>query len=164
MAKYQIKGFDGYIAYLKKIGANTKEICGKAVYAMAEVAADEVRAGIKALPAVDDFEALVAYRAKKKAQLTDTQKKGLEDSFGISPMDDDDGFLNVKIGFDGYNDVKTKSYPNGQPNAMIARATESGSSVREKNPFLRKALNKARKPAMQAGQRVFEEALKEPEK
>ena len=49
------------------------------------------------------------------------------------------GFYNVKIGFDGYNSVKTKRWPSGQPNAMVARSIESGTSWMTKQPFMRKA-------------------------
>ena len=30
--------------------------------------------------------------------------------------------LNVKLGFDGYNGMKTKKYPKGQPNVLLARS------------------------------------------
>lgn len=35
---------------------------------------------------------------------------------------------NVKIGFDGYNNIRSKRWPQGQPNQMVARAIESGTS------------------------------------
>ena len=44
----------------------------------------------------------------------------------------------------GRNRVQTQAYPNGQPNAVIARSMESGSSARVKQPFVRKAVNAAR--------------------
>ena len=159
MAKYQFKGLEEYAAYLQKIGANSKEICGAAVYAMADVVADKVRKNIEALPTVTESEALAAYKEKQKTQLTSAQKKGLEEGFGISPMQNDDGFWNVKLGFDGYNKVKTKTYPQGQPNALIARATESGSSVREKQPFIRTAVTAAQKPAIDAGRAAADKEI-----
>ena len=82
------------------------------------------------------------------------------DGFGVSPLQDDSGYRNVKLGFDGYNSVKTKKYPQGQPNALIARVTESGSSYREKTPFIRPAVNAARKPAEKAGQAKIDEKIK----
>ena len=65
----------------------------------------------------------------------------------------------MKIGFDGYNEVQTKTFPNGQPNALIARSIESGSSTREKTPFLRPALAAARKQAIEAARVKFDEAI-----
>lgn len=159
MAKYQFKGLDEYAAYLQRIGANTQEICGKAVYSMADIVADKVRSNIEALPTVTEAEALAAYKGKRKAGLTSAQKKGLEEGFGISPMENDKGYWNVKLGFDGYNKVKTKTYPNGQPNAMIARSTESGSSVREKTPFIRTAVSATQKQAVEIAKQVVDKEI-----
>lgn len=163
MAKFQFNGMKEYAEYLQRIGANTKEICGVGVYAMAEVVANKIRENLDALPTVDEAEALAAYREKRKTSLTSAQKKGLQEGLGVSPMENDNGYWNVKVGFDGYNKVKTRKYPNGQPNAMIARATESGSSVREKMPFVRTAVTAATKPAIQAGQAAIDEKIKEKE-
>ena len=65
----------------------------------------------------------------------------------------------MKLGFDGYNKVKTRKYPQGQPNAMIARAVESGSSVRKKNPFIRRAVNDTQKQAVEKGKQVADEEI-----
>ena len=74
-------------------------------------------------------------------------------------MQNDNGFLNVKIGFDGYNNVRTRTYPKGQPNALIARATESGSSVRKKTPFIRPAVNASKKQAIDSCKVVVDEKI-----
>ena len=55
--------------------------------------------------------------------------------------------LNTKIGFDGYNDVKTKKYPNGQPNMMIARSINAGTSFRRPYPFVQRCGKNAKLPA-----------------
>ena len=163
MARFQFKGMKEYAEYLQSIGANTKEICGAGVYAMAEVVTDKIRANLDALPTVDEAEALAAYREQRKTSLTSAQKKGLQEGLGVSPMENDNGYWNVKVGFDGYNKVKTRKYPNGQPNVMIARATESGSSVREKTPFVRTAVAAATKPAIQAEKTAIDEEIKKKE-
>lgn len=159
MAKYQFRGLEEYARYLQKVGANTPEICGKVVYAMADIVADQVRENLSKLPTVTEAEALASYREKDMTELTGAQKKGLEKGFGISPMQSDNGYWNVKLGFDGYNKVKTKKYPNGQPNVMIARAVESGSSVRKKNPFVRRAVNATQKQAVEKGKQVADEEI-----
>ena len=163
MARFQFNGMKEYAEYLQRIGANTKEICGAGVYAMAEIVTDKIRENLDALPTVDEAEAVAAYREKRKTSLTSAQKKGLQEGLGISKIENDNGYWNVKIGFDGYNKVKTPKYPNGQPNVMIARATESGSSVREKMPFVRTAVTAATKPAIQAGQAAIDEEIKKKE-
>lgn len=143
MAKWLMHGLDDYAAYLQKIGKNTREIMGAGVYEMAKVVADEIRKGIESLP-----------------QQTGVTKKGLKEGFGISPMEDDDGYLNVKLGFDGYNE-------NGIPNVLMARIFESGTSTIQKHPFVRPAVNRARKRSLQRGQAAIDEkiyAIKEADK
>ena len=160
MAKWIVgKGLDNYIAYLQSINAVTDEMIGEAVYDMAKVVADKVRINIQALPAVPNAANIATYR-QGYSRLSEPEKQGLLDGFGVSPMQDDNGYRNVKLGFDGYNSVKTKKYPQGQPNSLIARVTESGSSYREKTPFIRPAVNAARKPAEKAGQAKIDEKIK----
>lgn len=161
MAKWIVgKGLDSYISYLQKIDAVTDEAIGEAVYDMAKVVADKVRANIQALDAAPKGKTTYyVTETMIKSQLSEEQKKGLLDGFGVSPMQDDNGYFNVKLGFDGYNSIKTKKYPNGQPNALIARVTESGSSYREKTPFIRPAVNASKKQAEQAGQMKIDEKI-----
>lgn len=160
MAKWIMgKGLNNYIAYLQSIEAVTDEMIGEAVYDMAKVVADKVRANIEALPAVSNEANIATYR-EGYSRLSEPEKQGLLDGFGVSPMQDDSGYCNVKLGFDGYSSIKTKKYPQGQPNALIARVTESGSSYREKTPFIRPAVNAARKPAEKAGKAKIDEKIK----
>lgn len=150
MAKWIVgKGLDSYIAYLQSINAVTDEMIGEAVYEMAKIVADKVRANIEALPAVPN-EANIATYKQGVSRLSEPEKQGLLDGFGVSPMQTDDGYVNVKLGFDGYNSVKTKKYPNGQPNALIARVTNSGSSYRQKTRFVDKAVSSTQKQAEEA--------------
>ena len=159
MAKWIVgKGLDSYISYLQKIDLVTDEAIGEAVYEMAKVVADSVRSGIQALPTVSNAANIATYK-KGYSRLSDEEKQGLLDGFGVSPMQDDGGYINVKLGFDGYNGVKTKKYPKGQPNALIARVTESGSSYREKTPFIRPAVSASKKQAEQAGQMKIDEKI-----
>lgn len=144
MARFEFSGIDNYISQLNKLQQSTKDgVVGKTVYAGAEVVADSVRRAIQALPVGDG-------RARDGG-LIDTvtlpQKAGLLDGFGISRMKDDDGFVNVKLGFAGYNATRTRRYPRGQPNALIARSVNSGTTFRKKTKFVDKAVNSARKAA-----------------
>ena len=159
MAKWIVgKGLDNYIAYLQSINAVTDEMIGEAVYDMAKVVADRVRANIQALPAVPNAANVATYR-QGYSRLSEPEKQGLLDGFGVSPMQDDNGYFNVKLGFDGYNSVKTKKYPQGQPNVLIARVTESGSSYRQKTPFMRTAVNASRKEALEKGREAVDRVL-----
>lgn len=144
MARFEFSGIDNYIKQLNKLQQSTKDgIVGKTVYAGAEVVADSVRRAIQALP--------VGSGRTEDGGLIDTvtlpQKAGLLDGFGISRLKDDDGFVNVKLGFDGYNSTKTEKYPNGQPNVLIARSVNSGTTFRKKTKFVDKAVNSAKRAA-----------------
>lgn len=161
MAKIQwTKALEDYAIQINRLSDQSPGICAKAVYEMGRIVADEIKEQIKSLPAEPDTEGLKAWKEGRKAGLTIGEKKALIDGFGISPMRTEDGYLNVKAGFDGYDDVKTQRYPNGRPIVMIARAVESGSSVREKTPFVRPAVNRARKKAIDACDRIINEEMK----
>lgn len=144
---------------IAKIGGSVSRICGRAVYEMANIAADKIRENINAMHYISDAEGLKRYANGEKAELTYSEKKGLQEGFGISSMQNNGGYMNVKLGFDGYNTVKTNSYPNGQPNVMIARAIESGSSIRDKHPFVRPAVNAAKKECLKKAEEVVNEEI-----
>lgn len=162
MAKWIMgKGLNNYIAYLQKLNLVTDEVIGEAVYDMAKVVADKVRANIEALPAVPNAANVATARrdGDGKTRLSEPEKQGLLEGFGVSPLQDDGGYINVKLGFDGYNSVKTHKYRDGQPNALIARVTESGSSYREKTPFIRPAVNATRRQAVKVAQVTIDEKI-----
>lgn len=161
MATFKTQGLDKYVAQLERLGKKTDTVISEAVYEMTKVVADEVKANLIALPSVPDTEGLKAFASEpqQKIPITKAQKWGLVHSFGIASLRNEGGFIHVKIGFDGYNEVQTKTFPNGQPNALIARSIESGSSTREKTPFLRPALAAARKQAIEAARVKFDEAI-----
>lgn len=144
MATFEFGGIDTYIKQLDKLQAATKDgVIGKTVYAGADVVANSVRSAIQSLPEGKEGDAGLG-------AVTPAQKRGLLEGFGISKMRDDNGFVNVKLGFDGYNSVKTKKYPKGQPNALIARAVNSGTSFRKKTRFVDKAVTASKKTAKAA--------------
>lgn len=159
MAKISFPGLAQYEFQLSTLFKNTEKICDKAVYEGASIVADAIRENIKALPAVNDVEGTHAWAAKREAPLTKKAKQGLLDGFGVSPLRDDSGYRNVKLGFDGYNKLKTRQYPKGQPNVLIARVTESGKSVSEKRPFVRPAVRATRKIAEEKMAEVLDEEL-----
>ena len=161
MARLQIKGIDEYALKLSRLGDNVKSVGGEAIYSAADLVADQIRANINGLRTVSEIENIIAYKSGKKSQLSAKQKQGLLDSLGITKLRNDEGFMNVKIGFDGYNSIKTKKYPKGQPNQLIARVTENGSSYMDKTPFIRPAVTKTRKPAQEAMQQVIDKRAAE---
>lgn len=135
MAKIQFVGIDEYIAQLQKVHGGAHRYIGRAIYAGADVMADGVKEAIRNLPTDDDKGV-----KDMRSGLRSIQKEGLINSFGIARLRTDGTFENVKLGFDGYNAVKTERWPQGQPNAMIARAAESGTSFMRKTPFMNKTV------------------------
>ena len=117
------------------MGKEGKTIAEKAVCAGAAIVADAVRANIDALPAVKDEWGVIAYNNHWSAPLTETAKKGLQDGFGISPMGNEDGMLNV----------------------LLARSIESGSSIAKKRPFVAPAVRKTKKAAEETMAKIIDE-------
>lgn len=161
MATFKAPDLDKYVRQLERLGKNTDTIISAAVYEMAKVVANDVHTRLVNMPSVPDDEGLAAYRAKTKIPITKAQKWGLVKSFGIASLRNEGGFLNVKLGFDGYNETVTEQYPNGQPNAMIARAIESGTSNRDKYPFIRPAVQATRKQAIAAAEAKLDEKIQD---
>lgn len=160
MARIKFPGLEEYELQLAHLRERTPEIAGRAIYEGAAIVTDAIRANIQGLHAVSDKAGFFAYKERKPAPLTETAKQGLLDGLGITPMQDDGGYYNVKVGFDGYNDLKTRKYPKGQPNQLVARGLESGSSISQKRPFVRPAINATRPQAEAKMAEVLDEEIK----
>ena len=147
MATIQFKKSDEYLMKIAKLEAQLKDqILGEAIFGAAGIVADEIRTTLEQVPTDEGF----GTETEKAKGPKKAQKKGLYDSLGIASMQDDGtGYLHVKIGFDGYNDIRTKRWPNGQPNQMVARSVEGGTSWMEKNAFVRKAVNASKARAVE---------------
>lgn len=159
MATYQFKGLEEYARMLERLQKNTWNYLSKGVYEMAGVVANEVKNRLNSLPTVNDAYNIKAYKEGYKSKLSARQKAGLQEGFGITHMESESGYLHVKLGFDGYNDVRTETYPWGQPNAMIARSVESGSSCMDKTPFIRPATRASEKRAVERCKVVIDEEI-----
>lgn len=148
MAKIELTGLDDYDRKLRQLGADGAKICKAATYEGADEVADTIRAAIEDMQVISDGDALVGWRTETPAAgVTSKQKQGLLNGLYLRKMQEDAGFIFTQVGFAGYNEVKTRKYPSGQPNALIARSIESGSSARTKKPFVRPAVNKAKAAA-----------------
>lgn len=161
MATIRFSKLRDYELMLGKIGDASKDICGAAIYEGAKIIADEVKNNLNSLNVTTDELAMLKAKKGEPTYITQRAKEGLIKSFGVTPMSQDkDGIYNVKLGFDGYNDVKTKKWPKGQPNQLIARACESGSSAMIKQPFFREAVQKTKKKAESRMAEVLDEKIK----
>lgn len=157
MATIQFKKGDEYIFKLNRLSESAKsKVIGPAIYDAAGIVADEIKKDLRNVPTDESR----GTPDKPKLGPTQAQKDGLVDNIGIaSEQTDRRGLVNVKIGFDGYNNVKTKMYPNGQPNQLIARSVESGSSFMKANPFVKTAAQRTRKQALDAMKKRVDEEI-----
>ena len=136
MAKFYVgNGIDQYVELLSNLEFTAHDSIGRAVYKGAGIVADAVKANIKSIP---------------PTSCSNLEKAAMIDAMGIAKMRDDSGFWNVKIGFDGYDSIKTKAYPKGHPISMIARSVESGTTYRQKHPFVAPAVRATKDAAERA--------------
>lgn len=148
--RFEFEGMEEYLQKLRTLSepSSYNDYVGAAIYKGAGLVADAVKDAINALPTRDKAE--YGTSSHPVSGITEEQKAGLKESFGITKMRDENGFLCVKLGFDGYNGVKTKTWPNGQPNSVIARSIESGTSWLRKTSFMTRSTKKSKAAAEKA--------------
>lgn len=156
MAKMKWKGLAEWELQLSRLYGQSEEMAKKAVYEGAKVMADAIRTEIDALPIDNSYNNDSTHM---RYGITPQQKAGLQEGFGIAPAQNDGGYINVKLGFDGYNAVKTKQFPNGQPNSMIARSVNAGTSFRQAIPFVDRTIRAYKDKTEQAIQEKLEEEI-----
>lgn len=163
MAKISFSGIDEYAEKLGILWKKDRKMIEGAVYAGAEIVADEIKKGLNEIPIQEGKNGLppVGTPENPLTGISRRQKKDLIDGFGLAPMEDAFGMINTKAGFDGYGSIKTRRYPKGTPNAMLIRSIEGGTSFRKKHPVIRTAVKYARKRAIQKMQKKIDESMKE---
>lgn len=157
MARCEIRGLKEWNGQLSRLYNDSTEIVQKCLYEGAKVMADAVSAAIGQIPVRSGGE--FGSADHMLSGITAEQKAGLQESFGITPMGERDNSHNVKLGFDGYNDVITKKYPNGQPNQLIARSIESGTSWLQPCHFMSKAVNANKEAVSQRMSEVCDQEI-----
>lgn len=116
MATISFKGIDEYSKRIASLGASAEGICKYVVYDAAGIVIEAIKAN------------------------TPVDSGDLRESVALAPFRNDNGFINTKIEWAGYDS-------NGTPNALKAAVLESGRSNKNKVPFIRPAVNSARKAA-----------------
>lgn len=136
MAQISFKRGTDYALRLSALGNSSEGIAKMAVFEGAGILTD-------------------AIRVKLLGVISEKATGDLYDSIGITPITKDkDGFINAKIGFDGYD-------RKGQPNNMKARILESGSSrTNSKHPFVEPAVREKRAAIQKKMAAVVEEEIK----
>jgi len=163
MAKITMKGLEEYERALSRLGDETESIAKKAVYEGAAEVADEFRRQLEELPVEEgEVKGLPPYapEGKQISVISRRQKGDLLNSLGLAEIENKNGYINTKVGFDGYGSIKTKKHPKGVPNALLARTINSGTSFFKKIPFARKAVNKSKVKAESAIANRIDQELK----
>lgn len=141
MATIKMTGLEEYSKALDELEKRTRDqVIGRAVYEGSAIAADAVKSELESLPT----DGGTGSPEHPLDGINRVQKAALVSSMGVSPMKEKDGFVHTRIGFDGYNPIKTKRWPQGQPNAMIARSAERGTSFLKANPFMKRAVQSSK--------------------
>ena len=146
MAKITIEGFDSYLAQLEGLRTDSVPMCKAIVFPGAKILADAMRAEVNGLPAMSDGAAKAHWQAGvPMAMISESQKAGLQESLGITPIKrDKGGMVQCSVGFSGYNSVRTHKFPNGQPNPEVARSLEKGTSYLKRDKFVSRAVKAAK--------------------
>lgn len=164
MASYEFVGLDEFIQLCDLTEKSASRIIGRSIYPGAKVMANAIRHSVDSLPVEK------RQHGRRRFALTDYQLKGLQEGLGISRIkkgvvgkskDRQMGKYgwNVKIGFKGYNSKVTKRWPLGQPNAMIARSLNSGTSFLRKNPFIDRTVEANAQSTVNAIENEFDRQL-----
>ena len=157
MAKMTVgKGLEEYLEKLGNLQEISPGLAGRAIYEGAKIVTDQIRANIQALP--------VQTGGVKKGERRDPYKEeidGMLEGLGIAKKRVEDGYINVKVGMDGYNSRVTEKYPKGHPNAMIARSINIGTTYINRNPFITKAVRSTKAAAEEKMKEVIEQGIEE---
>lgn len=131
MPSFKVDGMDEFVNLCLKTDRTLTRVIGKSIYPAGKHMGNAIKKSLKNIK-----EDSGSHRHGLRKGPTSAQKKALIESYGIAKMHAGSNGYNVKIGFDGYNGIVTKKYPKGQPNAMIARSVNSGTSFMEAQPFM----------------------------
>lgn len=124
MATIEFKGYDEYAKKITKLGRAGAGIIRYSVYDAAGMV----------------IEAIKANTPLSKDKHGQTIGGDLRDSAILTNFVNDKGYIYTSVQFVGYDRY-------GQPNAIAARVLESGSSTRNKHPFIGPAVRKVRAAA-----------------
>ena len=136
MASFKCEGMEEFIETCIFTEKSLDRVIGRSIYPGAKIMSNAIKLATEGIPVNDRLFAFAAYYGRMRKGITSRQKKALIDSMGIAEIKKNRFGYNVKVGWDGYNDIVSERWPKGQPNAMIARSLNSGTSFLQKYPFV----------------------------
>lgn len=159
MASFKCEGMEEFIETCIFTEKSLDGIVGRSIYPGAKIMGDAIKAATAGIPVDDTLFRFSAQYGRLRRGITSRQKKALIESMGIAEIKKNWFGYNVKIGWDGYNDIVTERWKDGQPNAMIARSLNSGTSFLQKYPFVDVTVNAYANPTVQAISEQFDKEL-----
>lgn len=155
MANIKIEGMDEWLECLIATERQTANICGRSIYPGAKIVANTCKEIMEKLPTDDMLFRMSEKYGALREGLTKRQMRQLIASMGIASMQYSKGEYHVKLGFDGYNDIKSERWPEGQPNMMLARALNRGTSFLRAHPFMDQTETRSKGKAEKAIEEQF---------
>lgn len=155
--KFQTKGLDKYVRNLEAIGNPfaAEAYMKQAIKDGSDVVADATRSELSKIKVDNRNYVPIGPDSKGRNGLLQVQKDALLESFGISQIQDKNGFLNDKTG------VQRGKNKLGQPHVTIARRLESGTSYMPKDPVFSRATRKSRKECIRVMQESLSKAIRD---
>ena len=145
-AKINDKAINELYQTLERLGADAEGVAKQGIFEGAGLIADAVRANIDGIR--------TGGKSDWETRRREMQKAGLREGLTTSPIQPFKGGIYGGVGFDGYN-------AKGQPNQLIARVFNSGTSFSSKQAFFESAVRRTRSAAKQ---RVIDKMNEEFEK
>lgn len=153
MAKLTVgNGLSEYIAELQRL-QNIDDYIEPVIYEGVSVVNKATVQALKDLP-TDDTKG----RVDRRSGIRSIEKAGLLKAYGISEIQNDNGYINRKIGFaNGYIENEATGYK--KPVVLVARSIISGTSFMPKNDFMTKASRASKSAAEQAMAKKLDEEI-----
>lgn len=149
--------------FINDLTGKTEYAVKRGIYESANIFADKLNDIVGQLPQDYGFVSDKVPRGKDRLHgLLSKDIEGLIEGLGISKMEKKNGKITISIGFNGYSDYKTKTHPQGRPNALVARSLAKGTAYLAPNNFVNKAFRQAKAEAEQAFTNEFNRVMTDP--
>ena len=164
MARMEVgKGIELTIFAYERAEKKLQSFIKPSVYQGASFMSKKIVNALEALPTQDrkDGSGLPPFiaKGKKVESISTIQKQDIINGFGIAPFENQNGFVNIKIGFDGYGSYKTKRFPRGIPNVLIVRSLEKGTDFLKKNNVITKTVKSNEKKTVKILEEEFNKRI-----
>ena len=139
MATIKFTGLEEYIRKLENLTDHSRGICKKAVWEGGKVIGDSIKSALNDIPVEDHY----VPKDTKRTGVRKEEKDAIIAAFGLSKMRTG-ASISTKAGFNAGTKI---------------RAVESGTSLMQKHPVVRQAINRSKWRAENAMKAKFDEEI-----